>query len=113
MKHRLQQAKAAFYPSVRRLFTTSQMSVSVRLMLFDVLVMSRLLYGVESWHRFPRTALHQLEVFQMTAVRRITGQSRVPREGHAVLSDVELRKKYHVESLENRARRCRIKHAAA
>ena len=106
-------ARSAFFPSAAKLYTTRRVSVKAKLRLFEALVMTRLLFGVEAWHKYPRSALQALESFMMQAVRRITRNTRVPRGGYEVLSDEELRNKNGVESIESRVRRRRLAHAAA
>ena len=109
---RVGKAKAAFNPFARRLFKSPEVGLKQRLQLFEAMVMSTLLYGVDSWVSISQVALGYLEQFQMHALRRTTGTNWTDDKDQ-LWTDQEVRDYYDVESIESRVRRRRLAAAAS
>ena len=107
--HRASLALNAFSPLAMKVFGSNQISVYIRMKFFETLVSSRLFYGTELWiicSSSSHAAVKRLNKVYMQVARRICDCARYGQS--QCLSDLEVRKKLGISSIEVRLRKRRL-----
>ena len=113
VQKRLDKARAAFYILLRKVFLQRQISVVLRLRLFQALVMSVALYGSEVWDDNP-VHIKWVQTFYMKSLRRIAGRPHAPDEvGLERVSDERLLEELGQSSVAQLVFRRRLAYAAS
>ena len=108
---RVSSALAAFSPLAARVFGARHVSRALKLQLCDSLVMSRLLYNVQTWSVVSLWALRKMNSVYMRVLRRIANATWSPRK--PLLSDVAVRRLLSVPSIDALILQRRLQHLAA
>ena len=93
--YRVKQANSAFGRLSKRVFHNKNLTLATKVMVYNAVVLSSLLYGSETWTLYSRH-LRTLENFHMTSLRKILGISWI----HKIPNSEVLRRTKSV-SLEN------------
>ena len=107
VRERLRKASAVYHSLVRRVFAVQQLSIPLRLRLFQSLVLSVLLFNSEVWTP-TRTHVQWLHTFYLRALRRIVNEPRAPIPGLVRRSDSEILSSLGLPSIDNLLRRRRL-----
>ena len=112
VKARLTKARAAFFALAKKVFSQYIIPENVRLMLFQSLILSILLYGAETW--VLTDALESsLNVFYMRCLRRIMRAPRAPVEGYERETDEQVRARAGVSTIEALIQQRRLAYAGS
>jgi hypothetical protein len=94
-------AMSAFSPISKKVFGNISVTRNVRLRLFHSLVLSRLLYNVQTWSVVPQAAYNKLNSVYMRGLRRIAACSKYDAEtAHAAGTDARVRALLEAPSLQ-------------
>ena len=98
---RTSSAMAAFAPISKKVFGNIGVARAVRLRLFHSLVLSRLLYNVQTWSALSHTAYNRLNSIYMRGLRRIAACAKYDAQSaHVAGSDASVRTLLGVPSLQ-------------
>ena len=98
---RTSSAMAAFAPISKKVFGNIGVARAVRLRLFHSLVLSRLLYNVQTWSALSQAAYNRLNSIYMRGLRRIAACSKYDAQSaHVAGSDASVRTLLGVPSLQ-------------
>ena len=99
VEFRVQRAMASYVPLARKVYGAPQLSRHVRLRLFFALVVSRLIYNMQTWGEMSRDHYKRVNATYMRGLRMIAGRSRFSRESGQQAADADVRRELGVVSL--------------
>ena len=96
---RTQRAMASYAPLAKKVYGAVEISRTVRLRLFFALVVSRLVYNVQTWGEISRDHYKRLNAVYMRGLRMIAGRSRFSRESGQEAKHEDVRRELGAMSL--------------
>ena len=101
-------ASTAFHELRKSVFQNRRLKVATRLRLLEVLVMTKLYYGVAIWANVSTKTFRRLDAFTLKLIRRTIGE----RSCEGGVANNELLRQYSLPPTSLRMTRCRLLYAA-
>ena len=109
IKIRVQRMAMSFNKLSRRLFFNKNISLKVKLMMFEVFILSVGLYGCATWNTSAED-IRQLEVWQQRAIRKILNIKWFDRVSFFDIVNIAAHYNYNIVPIEFRIRQSRLKY---